>query len=167
MDSIWPLVVPVVVSGMVALLLSYFTTVLTSRSESRRLTRELQDSYMKSIFDNRIAIYAQAWTITGKLSSRNLLIEPHISPLEVDAAIRELHDLYNTSWGLLMSSETRGRYFALRELCWDLSSRSDMNADNAYSEIWLKKMDLRNSLRVDVFLEPQLLTHTQEERFDD
>jgi len=76
-----------------------------------------------------------------------------IHPEEVKGVLGEIDKWYNESvGGLLISQESRKRFFELREMI-DMLSDESARREEVYSEVWRRKMDLRVSLRSDLILE--------------
>jgi hypothetical protein len=152
--------------GLTAGALSFLASFFKNRADIQSLRRTLEESYMRSIFEKRIAAYSKAWLITGKFSSLVLKPPSPIPANEIKATMEKLHDWYNSEGGFVLSKESRSRYFELRKMCWNIEEGGALEGvrrSTLYEQIWLRKMDFRNSLRKDVFLEDKLVKHSREE----
>jgi hypothetical protein len=140
---------------------------VTSFYHQKRLRLEFAHSFNRAIFERRLAVYAEAWRITGALSSQK------ISPFGTKANLRiiadtakDLHEWYNTDGGLILSERARDRYFAFRQLCKDAASLGDTTPDAdrkaAVEKVWRMKVEFRKALRGDMQLDTDVTIHGPE-----
>ncbi len=66
------------------------------RADICNLDRNLRDSYMESMFDQRILAYAKVWQITGSFGSLLLNGLSLKTARMVSAALEELQQRYNS-----------------------------------------------------------------------
>lgn len=138
------------------------------RAAFRRQDREHRERYAQAIFDKRVAAYANAFRITGRLSSTVLrgAADGVVNAQGIFGQIveerKQLQDWYDKEGALVLSEVSRERFFELRKWCLGTKEPTDVN-DQLLNYIWCRKMDFRHSLRYDIFLERRLKTHKPEE----
>jgi hypothetical protein len=96
------LIIPIF-TGLVSVLASVVVTTLSNRSELKRIRRELEQSYEKSLFDKRVEVYPKLYK---QLSSIGKLVEYGEATRSTLLEFREKVDEWNSSYSLFFTPAT-------------------------------------------------------------
>lgn len=98
-----PELIVAIITGLISIVASVSVTTLSTRSELRRIRRELEQSYEKSLFDKRVEIYPELYQL---LSANLKLIQYGDASRDTLLMFKEQIDAWNSKYSLFFTRAT-------------------------------------------------------------
>lgn len=126
-----------IITGLLSVVASVGVTTLSNRSELRRIRRELEQSYEKSLFDKRVKIYPKLYQL---LSANIKLIRYGEASRDTLLKFREEIDSWNSKYALFFTPATSRLSGRFRTYLFLLLKESEITDDH-----WIR---VKNTLQL-------------------
>ncbi len=134
-----------IVSGLITLIVSVLVTSLKNKSELKKIKKELELNYAKSLFDKRIEVYPSLFCL---LSGLNKLIEYNRQSKADIIEFQKNIDKWNNENAIFLTTTSSRIAYGYRYYLIDLTSK--------YSDKEIPENDWKNIRKINVTFEKSL-----------